>query len=347
MESSSASIRARRAACSLAISLTASREFMVAAVYVMTADLAESIFYDYELIKPMNVHHLELFYYVAKHGGITAAVRKMPYGIQQPAVSGQILQLEKSLRVKLFNRRPFALTKAGRELYEFAEPFFGRLTDVVEELQGGESQHLRVAASAAVLNAYLPGIFGRLREEFPNLRLTLRDAIAAEAEQLLSKQEIDVAVGPLRPDVSPGLKAAELLKLPLVLMVPEELKARTFEKLLDEGGASISFPLVGLPPDEVAAQIFQRELDRRGIRWEPRVEVNSLELIRSYVASGFGIGLSVAMPGSVAKGKGIREMRLPGFPPLRLGLLFQGKLKPLAARFATEVGRVAKEVGKL
>jgi DNA-binding transcriptional LysR family regulator len=53
----------------------------------------------------MNVHHLELFYYVAKHEGITEAVRKMPWGIQQPAVSGQILQLENSLGVKLFQRR--------------------------------------------------------------------------------------------------------------------------------------------------------------------------------------------------------------------------------------------------
>ena len=30
----------------------------------------------------VNIHHLELFYYVAKYEGITAAVRKMPYGIQ-------------------------------------------------------------------------------------------------------------------------------------------------------------------------------------------------------------------------------------------------------------------------
>ena len=37
----------------------------------------------------MNIHHLELFYYVAKHGGISEAVRKIPYGIQQPAVSAQ------------------------------------------------------------------------------------------------------------------------------------------------------------------------------------------------------------------------------------------------------------------
>ena len=46
----------------------------------------------------MNVHHLELFYYVARHGGISSAVRHMPYGIQQPAVSSQVLQLEKTLR---------------------------------------------------------------------------------------------------------------------------------------------------------------------------------------------------------------------------------------------------------
>ena len=37
-----------------------------------------------------NLHHLELFYHVARHGGITAAARSMPYGIQQPAISGQI-----------------------------------------------------------------------------------------------------------------------------------------------------------------------------------------------------------------------------------------------------------------
>ena len=75
----------------------------------------------------MNVHHLELFYYVAKHGGISEAVRKMLYGIQQPAVSGQILQLEETLGLKLFQRRPFHLTPAGRELFAFVEPFFGRL----------------------------------------------------------------------------------------------------------------------------------------------------------------------------------------------------------------------------
>jgi hypothetical protein len=55
-------------------------------------------------------------------------VRSIPYGIQQPAVSGQIIQLEEFLGVTLFQRRPFSLTPQGKELYEFIKPFFENLT---------------------------------------------------------------------------------------------------------------------------------------------------------------------------------------------------------------------------
>ena len=72
----------------------------------------------------MNIHHLELFYYVAMHEGIAGAVRNMPYGIQQPAVSAQVIQLENDLGITLFQRRPFGLTPAGEELFGFIKPFF-------------------------------------------------------------------------------------------------------------------------------------------------------------------------------------------------------------------------------
>lgn len=70
----------------------------------------------------MNVHHLELFYYVAKHGGISAAVRQIPYGIQQPAVSSQIRALEENAGAVLFERSPFRLTPAGEKLFLTSRP---------------------------------------------------------------------------------------------------------------------------------------------------------------------------------------------------------------------------------
>src|SRR5690242_11192745 len=99
----------------------------------------------------MNIHHLELFFYIAKHGGISAAARNMPYGIQQPAISGQITQLEKSLGLSLFHRRPFALTAAGKALFAEIEPFFSRLRELPSHLKGQADQRLRLAAPAQVL----------------------------------------------------------------------------------------------------------------------------------------------------------------------------------------------------
>src|SRR5471032_2859623 len=87
----------------------------------------------------MNVHHLELFYYVAKHGGISAAVRRIPYGIQQPAVSGQMGKLEEEVGTKLFERSPFRLTLAGERLFEYVGPFFGNLDDLAAQLRGSGS----------------------------------------------------------------------------------------------------------------------------------------------------------------------------------------------------------------
>src|SRR5580698_6997973 len=91
-----------------------------------------------------NVHHLALSFYVAKHRGIMPAVRNIPYGIQQPAVSAHVAQLEEFLGVTLFQRRPFALTPPGEKLYAFIQPFFSNLDKIANDLQGGQARNFRI-----------------------------------------------------------------------------------------------------------------------------------------------------------------------------------------------------------
>ena len=142
----------------------------------------------------MNVHHLELFYYVARHGGIMPAVRNIPYGIQQPAVSSQIAQLEEFLGVTLFHRRPFALTPEGEKLFAFIGPFFSNLEKVADELQGGQARHLRIGASPIVLHEHLPELLQAMRKKFPGLRVSLREGYPADFETLLEREELDLAI---------------------------------------------------------------------------------------------------------------------------------------------------------
>ena len=293
---------------------------------------------------PPNLHHLELFYYVAKYGGITPAVRKMPYGIQQPAVSGQMLQLERELGVKLFNRRPFALTHAGDELFSFLSPFFSELPNIAEQLMGEESYHLRLAASGTILSNHLPEVLDKLKKDYPNLRLSMTELIASEtAENLLANQEIDIAITTLHSSLPSSVKTIELLKVPLILVVPEASEYKTFSKLPISNNGEITEPLISLSSEHTINIIFQNELKNRNINWDTHVEVTSLELISNYSNRGYGIGLTLDAPG-IKLPKGLRKINLRGFPQLKIGILYQGKLKPIAEQFALSAAVHAKQL---
>ena len=289
----------------------------------------------------MNIHHLELFYHVARHGGISAATRKIPYGIQQPAVSGQILQLEKHLGRKLFQRRPFVLTPAGRELFAFAEPFFGRIGEVSRRLRSEENARLRLAAPATILRGHLPELLRNHQRKYPTLSLRLHDANQAEAERLLQKHEIDLAVTELEGKPAAGLNSAILFKLPLALTAPRRLKIKTAAELW-RGGAGRE-TLISLPSDEVMVRQFHSRLKRLGVHWPSGVEVSSLDLVPIYVSLGFGVGLSLEIPRAKAT-KGLRLLPLPNFPPLVVAALWQKNLSRSNAVFLAMIRERAQEM---
>ncbi len=308
---------------------------------------------DLGFIIAMNIHHLELFYYVAKYEGITAAVRKMPFGIQQPAVSGQVIQLEDDLGVKLFNRRPFALTPEGEELYDFIYPFFSQVDHLGARLRGEEGSHLRIAAAASYLRHHLPDLLEQMRIEDPKLRLTLREVTPALMHGLLTSQQVDLAVTSLYGRLGEGLQVEKLLELPLVLLVPNAWPVKRFEDLFtddpDSTGQIAKYPLVGLPKEETISMIFQDELAQREVNWMPSVETDALDVIEEYAARGFGVGLGVEIPEKKTR-KGLRVIRLEDFPPLVVAAVYQSDLKPVAQAFLERAkalaGRLAQGVGK-
>lgn len=289
----------------------------------------------------MNIHHLELFYYVARHGGITEAVRNIPYGIQQPAVSGQVAQLEERLGVTLFHRRPFSLTAAGDKLYRFIQPFFCNLEAMASELQEGKTRQIRVGASTIVLRDHLPELFQSVRKKFPNLKISLREGNHVELESLLQREELDLAVTLIEKKSAPGIHSIALLELPLVLLVEKNSKVTSAEQLWERD--KIEEPLICLPSAEAISRNFQQALARLKVDWFPSMEVSSVDLIETYVANGFGIGLSVLVP----KGKAsphLRVIPLPGFAPVIIGALWRGKSSALLQSFIAELQSRAKRL---
>lgn len=293
------------------------------------------------LVGGMNVHHLELFYYVARHGGVSAAARAMPYGIQQPAISAQILQLEDSLGVTLYQRRPFQLSREGQALYDFIAPFFGGLMEMGDRLRGGGENRLRIASAEIVQRDYLPELFVRMRRRVKGFHFTLTHGRQQEIEALLTAQEVDLGFGTLTEKPTANIESRELLRLPMALLVPEQSgitkAAQIFEK------DRIDLPLVALESRDVLSRSFQSALRQRGIEWPPSLEVGSLDLVQRYVVEGFGVGLVLQHP-RMDRVPNVKVLALDDFPPLCFGVMWTGRLSPLGETFLAEATALAAEL---
>ncbi|MDD2763048.1 MAG: LysR family transcriptional regulator [Opitutaceae bacterium] len=288
----------------------------------------------------MNIHHLELFYYVARHGGISRAVRHIPYGIQQPAVSGQMRLLEEDLGTKLFERSPFRLTAEGEQLFAFVRPFFENLNVVEERLRRRAAPHIRIGAPELVLREYLPAVMQLLHQKHPQIRLSLQSGFAPQLEAWLRDRQIDLAVTPLESRPPARLHCLRLMRVPLVLLVHRKSRFRSAAELWTQG--RIDEPLITLPASERLSRLFKKGLQRLGVEWPPAIEASSLDLVTQYVASGHGVGVNVDLPG-VSRHPHVRILPLAGFAPLEVGALWHGQPTPLIRAVLEESQRYVRQ----
>jgi len=244
--------------------------------------------------------------------------------------------LEEYLGHKLFQRRPFLLTPAGERLFRFIQPFFENLELISDELRGQGAKKLRLAASTALLREYGPTLLGRLRKRLPELKLVLREADQSLAEAFLLAQEVDLAITELYNRPPSGIRTEVLLELPLVLLVHSASPLKKLSEILDQR----PMPLISVPPNSALAKTFQDGLRKRGTSWEIGIELSTLEMVQTYCAAGYGIGLSILAPG-IQYGPDLRVIGLKDFPLLKIAAFWQDPLPPVPALFMEEIKKEA------
>jgi DNA-binding transcriptional LysR family regulator len=141
---------------------------------------------------------------------------------------------------------------------------------------------------------------------------------------------VDVCVGLLSGKPPTGVSAMPLLKLPLVLLVPKGSKLKSARELWARD--RISDTLIALPAGEMVTRVFEDGLAKLKVDWFTGIEVSSLEMVQTYAANGYGIGLSLQMPKKKIDPR-VRALPLEGFEPLTLGALWQGGRNPLLDAF--------------
>lgn len=170
----------------------------------------------------VELRHLRYFVAVAEELSFTRAAVRL--NTAQPSLSQQIRRLEKSVGVKLLDRsrHHVALTNAGRIFLRQAKDILGRVEHacrLANQAAEGQAGDLSVGTFPSADVRILPALRPLVAQHLPDLRLTLHSKYAVEPLSGLNAGTLDVAFmrGPTEAD---GLEVVELLREPIVLVLP-------------------------------------------------------------------------------------------------------------------------------
>ncbi|MET7993709.1 LysR family transcriptional regulator [Amycolatopsis sp. NPDC005232] len=214
--------------------------------------------------------------------------------ISQPAMSQQILRLERALDVRLAhrNKRSVSLTRAGEVFLAEARKVLRQMDDAAAltlRTDRGEVGQLTVGVTSPALYVVYPEIAALFRARLPNVGLVVRELTTAEQEHALRRGDLDVGV--VHPPLDDaGLAVEEIGRAPFQLALPEghPLTAHESLELGDlEGEQVVIFPR------QIAPQLYDTVLllcREAGFSLKIAMEAHPAQSIIALVAAGLGLG---------------------------------------------------------
>lgn len=150
-----------------------------------------------------RAHLLGDFLAVADTGAIRAAAAKQ--NLSQSAITRRIQDLEGEVGVELFERHPhgMTLTRFGKALKHHAELVALTCNYAVSEINdllGGGTGELRIAAGPAWGYALVPDAIAAVQADMPKVRIHLLSRLNETTLPMLSDGRLDVVLGGLPDD---------------------------------------------------------------------------------------------------------------------------------------------------
>ncbi len=237
----------------------------------------------------MEIRELKSFAAAARLRSISRAAEELELG--QPTVTTHIKKLEGELGVTLFDRvkRPIQLTLAGETLAQLVAPLVEGIDSLASRtLELEEAGPVTVASTPDIIpHALLPPVTA-FRARHPRLHLRIRSLTRNDVLGMVGEGEADLGVMP-GPDRAPNLEFEPLFTYERVLITP--LGHPLLEKELTTLDDIARYPLILMARRTYTRDVIESEFRRRGLPYEVVVELDSMDMIKRYVASGVGVSV--------------------------------------------------------
>lgn len=265
----------------------------------------------------LDIRQMRYVVEVADRGNFSRAAERLR--VAQPALSQQILKVERELGFDLFVRHPrgASVTSAGAAFVEDARATISAFDKAVERAGSrgrGECGQLRLGFIAGGAQWLMPLILRAFQESYPEVDLRLRETSFVDPSGGLASGEADVAF--IRPPIeTPGLWFEALIERPrfFAVAVRHPLADRdevSVADILDE-------PIVAINGADRTWERFWALDDFRGGRPAPiAAEAQTYEAELQLVAAGRASSVTCgATPTSFVRPTGIVFLPIVDVPP--------------------------------
>jgi len=241
----------------------------------------------------MELRHLRYFVAVAEEGSLTVAAEQRLH-TAQPSLSRQIRDLEYQVGAQLMTRsaRGVELTAAGRAFLDHARLALAQV-EAAGEAARRAAQPAKLSFALGFLTGqemdWLPEAMRILRDELPNIEVTVSSRYSPDLAEALVRGKLDVAF--LRPELhAPDLVFRPVAKEPLVVVLPSDHPLTSNDAIRVHDIADETFIGVSNTAPVLRA-VIDEYLKRSGIDITPDHEADNLSMAISLVASTRGVAL--------------------------------------------------------
>ena len=274
--------------------------------------------------RPLNFHHLEVFYAVARHLNFSRAAEELY--ISQPAVSKHVKDLEKDLGVDLFRRngRRVELTDAGRLVYDYAAHALvltEGLRRALAELHGPGRGYLRLAATYALATYVVPRVLAAFQTRYPEMQLSLQVSNKGTAIRQVLQHQVDLGIIDSQ-GIPSDVQWQRFARVPIVLLASpsRQLSAGGIVDLVELSQETIIAEEKGSDSREA----LEGELERLRVRPARVLEIGNIEAIKRAVAASLGVAFLPKICVAAELGRGdLIQLAVQGFSlETQLGVVF-------------------------
>ena len=145
----------------------------------------------------MNLHHLKIFYYIAKYGSITKAAKVL--GLSQPAVSLQIQDFQSKYNYKFLDilGKKIILTPLGAEVYKKCETIFeieNQIESLINDFEKSKEGLLTIFTTQIFAYYYCPAIIAEFKKKLPSIIIQLQSHNSARVVEETVNLKTDVGI---------------------------------------------------------------------------------------------------------------------------------------------------------